>query len=381
MIKNSFKLLIFLFVQSIILGCSQSDPKVHKDGVVKEKVNQSEIHVNDSINNFYSYWAGNSQDSNKSRSFNKNNEFWRKMDTNLLEPIMRWRESSLPLECQNTSFLFYPFSGPDFLIPNAIFPNIKHMVMFGLERPGRDISFKGIDFAKNSMSRMQVSLRDYCSKSYFITKNMNNDLKNDTLSGVVPLIATFLLKENFRLISIKNYKLSNNGNKIYYESSIIKKNKDTVIGVEINYTKDEKDTLRIDYLSFDAEDISLMSHNEVINFLNNQIPNETCSYLKSASYLLHYESFSKIRNILLDKSKYILQDDTGIAYEYFLKKYSWDFNLWGIYEKPIKDFSGVFQNKLDTLYKLKKQSKPLPFNMGYHYFNGNQNLMLAIKNH
>jgi hypothetical protein len=249
--------------------------------------------------------------------------------------------------------------------------------MFGLEHPGKDVSVRGIDFAKRAKPLMQKSLRDYCNKSYFITKNMITDFKNDTLPGVTPLIATFLIKEKFKLISIKNFKLLKGGIKAYYSPDSTAQLKDTsTIGVEINYTKNNKDTLKIDYLSFNAQDNSLKSHSEITDFFEREIPLQTVSYLKSASYLLHYDEFSIIRNIVLKKSKSVLQDDTGIAYRFFNNK-EWKFNLWGVYEKPIKDFSGVFQKDLDSMYKSVTNIKTLPFSMGYHYNNGNQNLILA----
>ena len=44
---------------------------------------------------------------------------------------------------------------------------------------------------------------------------------------------------------------------------------------------------------------------------------ECNTFIKSASYLMHYRSFTDIRNIILSKSLTIFQDDTGIPYKYF----------------------------------------------------------------
>jgi hypothetical protein len=46
---------------------------------------------------------------------------------------------------------------------------------------------------------------------------MMSDLKSDSLNGVTPLISTFLVKSNFKLISIKNFKLNNAGEKVYFD--------------------------------------------------------------------------------------------------------------------------------------------------------------------
>jgi hypothetical protein len=389
-IRYHFRIEIFVcFVFIILSNCtskkkdSANETELKKvDTVVAAKLNPD---VN--LNNFYGILASDSTSINLNSDFDKRKKFlenctvsnalWNKMYNNLLTPISNWKNSALPDSCLNTNFLFYPFSGPDFLIPNTLFTQTKHIVMFGLELPGKDMSKYGNDFALNSMPLMQKSLRDYFGKSYFITKNMMKDLKSDSLNGVTPLISTFLVKSNFKLISIKNFKLDKAGEKVYFELEKDSFSYANIYGVEINYTKDLINSLQIDYLSFNAEDPSMQNHPEIMQFFERTIPTNTVSYLKSASYLLHYAGFSTIRNLVLNKSIYILQDDTGIAERYFTNDCK--LSLWGVYEKPIKDFSGVYQKGLDSLYKVKNQVKPLPFNMGYHYFNGNQNLLLAEK--
>jgi hypothetical protein len=46
------------------------------------------------------------------------------------------------------------------------------------------------------------------------------------------------------------------------------------------------------------------------------------AFIKSASYLSHYETFSNIRDLVLDKADAVLEDDTGIPYRYFLDDYN-----------------------------------------------------------
>lgn len=389
-IKYQFSIVMFVFmVSSILINCTSKKKDAANDTNVKKEDTAVVVKLNPDVNlnNFYGILACDTTSIDLNSDIIKRNKFlenctvsnalWNKMYSNLLTPISNWKNSALPESCLNTNFLFYPFSGPDFLIPNTLFTQTKHIVMFGLELPGKDMSTYGNDFALNSMPLMQKSLRDYFGKSYFITKNMMSDLKSDSLNGVTPLISTFLVKSNFKLISIKNFKLNAAGEKVYFDLEKDTFSNANIYGVEINYTKDLINSLQIDYLSFNAEDPSMQSHPEIMQFFERTIPSNTVSYLKSASYLLHYTGFSTIRNLVLNKSKYVLQDDTGIAERYFTN--DWKLSLWGVYEKPISDFSGVYQKDLDSLYKVKNQVNPLPFNMGYHYFNGNQNLLLAEK--
>jgi hypothetical protein len=86
--------------------------------------------------------------------------------------------------------------------------------------------------------------------------------------------------------------------------------------------------------------------------------------------------------VILSKSKSILEDDTGIPYKY-LPGDKWNVSLYGVYENPVKDFSGVFQADLLKAYQDTMHNKPkkLPFSLGYHWGSNKQNLIKAqLKN-
>ncbi|PLX09295.1 MAG: hypothetical protein C0596_01735 [Marinilabiliales bacterium] len=112
-------------------------------------------------------------------------------------------------------------------------------------------------------------------------------------------------------------------------------------------------------------------------YLQNLRTNNT--FIKSASYLSHYETFSGIRNTVLDKADAVLEDDTGIPYRYFLDEF--DHYLYGVYEKPIADFKSTYllQKDLNEAYE-SEDVKPLDFSLGYHWRSGNQNWMLYVRN-
>jgi hypothetical protein len=123
---------------------------------------------------------------------------------------------------------------------------------------------------------------------------------------------------------------------------------------------------------------SFKANTPLQTYLNNM---PVCyTYLKSASYLMNYKSFSVIRDICLNKSKSILQDDTGIALKY-IDKAKWNIKFYGNYVKPVSDFKGVDQEELYKAYKADSANiQPLPFSLGYHWANKNtQNLMKFTK--
>ena len=62
------------------------------------------------------------------------------------------------------------------------------------------------------------------------------------------------------------------------------------------------------------------------------LPFET-TYIKSASYLLHYRPSRNIRSLILAKSRFVLEDDTGIPLRFFPPE-TWQARLYGEYIKP-----------------------------------------------
>jgi hypothetical protein len=365
----------------ILFSCNSSEDKAKEtEGNNPVVVSNDTLQTNNRQNNFYRVLAGldtTGTQSDPSLLTEYNNQ-WAQMQTRLLDPIQKWKKDAIPTECQQTKTLLYPFSGPDFIIPNTIFQNVENIVMFGLEVPGIDISNAGNEYASSLIPKMKLSLRDYFGKSYFITKNMIQDLHKDSLNGVTPLIGSFIVRSGYSIVSIKNFILDSAGKKMYTENQQdLQAKSNTTKGVEFIYTNDRKTKRSLTYLAFNAENANLEKRKEIEVFLKENVSEQTTAYLKSASYLLHYAGFSKVRELCLAKAKYLLQDDTGIPYKFLAN--NWNCTVFGSYVEPIADFSGVYQTDLDSFYRVNKVNTSLPFNMGYHYFTGQQNLLFAQK--
>ena len=95
---------------------------------------------------------------------------------------------------------------------------------------------------------------------------------------------------------------------------------------------------------------------------------------------MYEENFSVVRNYILDKSAYVLQDDSGMPLANFTKgKHAWDLTFFGVYAGPIALFKGRWQQDMKVAYTKKEQVRPLPFGIGYQFAEGTSNLMLAKK--
>jgi hypothetical protein len=91
---------------------------------------------------------------------------------------------------------------------------------------------------------------------------------------------------------------------------------------------------------------------------------------------MHRETFSSIRNFILEHSDYVLQDDSGIPVRYF-EEAKWNRQFYGSYIKPIDLFAVRYQPDLRQIYQSNPNIKNLGFGIGYK-FDADANLMLSI---
>jgi hypothetical protein len=310
------------------------------------------------------------------RNFDK---AWAPLETKRLKPMSDWAATELVEQRKQNLDVFYPLSGPDILHVNAFFNNAKHYHLYALERTGslpdlKHMKTKEIDTYLNDV---YTSLGDVFTKSYFITHKMLTDLQKQNVNGTLALICVFLVRSNHTVINVKYCHLNDDGSdkllnkdsaaihtndfvKVYFKSNV-----DSSAGVQM-----------LTYMKCDLADGGLKDNKGLTAFINNMPTSVT--YLKSASYLLHYKFFNTLRQAILDKSQTILEDDTGIPFKY-LPKDKWNVYLYGSYVKPVSDFSGVFQDDLMKAYHDSTSSKPkqLPFSLGYHWGTNSQNLIKA----
>jgi hypothetical protein len=101
------------------------------------------------------------------------------------------------------------------------------------------------------------------------------------------------------------------------------------------------------------------------------------AFIKSASYLLHSNGFSDVRNFLLRHAVQVLQDDTGIPVGYFAPD-KWQLRPFGRYTGPIAMFARNYQPRLTQLFQ-KGRTEPLDFGLGYQWRVLGSNLLLATR--
>ena len=295
---------------------------------------------------------------------------WADLETKRLGPLKAWAQAELAETNAATKLLFYPFGGPDFLTAFELFPEAETYVLLGLEFVGKLPEF-GKDAAGEAkhieayLGNLNAALSDFFNKSYFITKNMNATLTRDKVDGVLPVICFFLKRTNNSISAVKRIEVMENGQLLEYDFALPRRRYVRPYGIKIEFFTNGTDRLRsLYYFSCDLADTAFGKGSPF--YLYAEGLNFETTFVKSGSYLLHYETFTNIRNIILGKSRFVLEDDTGIPYRYF-KPAAWESQLYGEYIKPVSDFKGVDQIDLEEAYKDPAKVKKLPFHLGYHW--------------
>jgi len=304
---------------------------------------------------------------------------WGHADKVRLKPMATWAVTELAEQRKQNLDVFYPFSGPDILHANVLFPQAKHYHLYGLERAGAlpelaKMKTKDIDAY---MTEVYGSLDDILTKSYFITKNMLNDLQKNNVNGTLPLMCIFLVRNNYEIVNVKYYHLNDDGTDSPLNKDSVPAHTNDFVKVYFRHPGDTGIQVA-SYMKCNMVDVEIQKNIGLMAFLN-KMPVST-TYIKSASYLLHNPTFSVMRNAVLKKSASIVQDDTGVPYRYLPSK-DWKLTFYGNYIKPVSSFpSGFYQLDLQKAYHIGdslKLVKPLPFSLGYHWGSNYQNLIKA----
>ena len=299
-----------------------------------------------------------------------------KFKSRKLSPLRTWRDSSLLSINNSTENVLYPFSGPDIIYAYSIFPTAKNYYLFGLEPTGiiPNIEDYKTDLLPEFFSTLSSSIRDNLSLSFFITKKMKTQLNNSEIKGTIPILLFFMSRLNLHIQDIKPVYLDSNG-LIVSNDEINKKTTKRIFktGVDISFVRPNEDIVsHVYYFSMNINNRGLDDYSPLNLFLNS-LTNKTSTLVKSASFCMHEKKYSRIKNILLNVSDAIIQDDSGIPYKFFDLDI-WNINLYGSYSQPIS----VFKNYLQRDYKdaFRKDVKPINFRFGY---SNPSNILVATK--
>ena len=302
---------------------------------------------------------------------------WNQLDQSRLNKIRPWRDQEVGHLNKEQHNLFYPFSGPDFLNAFLYFPNCENYLMFGLEPIGELPDLKAGDkkFRKQYFYRSREALAELLKRNYFITSYMSGDLNTATVKGVLPLMSIFLARTGSKIVKVERIVFDTEGNRKVVPITVPTDKDRTLLHIEF-IAKGKSKSQNIYYFGSDIQEKFVKKKKHFIDFIKSF--DKKIALTKSASYLPHYEIFTTIRNIILDETTAVLQDDTGVPYSYY-KKRGWKVQLYGKYAAPVSDFKSGYQADLRKAFQTDSSVKKLNFTYGYHWKTDNTSLLFCQK--
>jgi hypothetical protein len=293
---------------------------------------------------------------------------WSYLNRVRLSAMRNWGNTELGGLRSGTGTVFYPFSGPDALYADTLFPNSKVLLMAGLEPVGTMPDLEKLQQEGKLgpyLAQVKTSLFTILAASFFKTKDMKNDFNNQLVDGLMPAIIVFLAREGYTINSIEYVVLGHDG-------TLHRRGESSgAPGVQITY--DGGRTLL--YFQADLGNDGQKNNPGFVRLMHRLAPGIT--YLKAASYLLYEDYFSTIRNAILDNSIGVVEDDSGIPLRDF-NSAQWEVVPYGNYTGPIGLFKEKYQPDLTDFYA-KTPHQPLSFGSGYKFVASVSSLLVAKK--
>ena len=303
--------------------------------------------------------------------FSRNmDELWRRFSVQRQPRIASFSRSELG-GLRHAPTIWYPFSGPDILFADAFFPGAGHYELCGLESCEMlpDLATLSLDQQAAALDGLYTSLSSALSYSFFITKDMRVDLQRTAVKGTLPLCLVFLARLGYPIETVTPVSLAAGGALVTGQSG------SNCPGFTIRYRAGMGRSKSLTYFTENVADFAQRSDPRYLNYLRGYGP--VVTYLKSSSYLMHTEEFSLIRQRILDQSRALLQDDSGIPLGN-LTDNRWDLTFYGNYSGVLDIFREYYQSDLMTVYQTSgPQVRAIDFGLGYKHLTGDTALILA----
>ena len=295
------------------------------------------------------------------------NAAWASLEERRLAKIRAWSAANLT---EQQPVVLYMFSGPDFLYADAFFPNRSTYVLAGLEPVGQPpiITEQTRRYLAPALAGLRSSLGSALNYSFFITRQMRTGLGAQRFSGVVPILYLFLARAGKTIHEVTLIGVDKEG------AVVAPATRDAAPGVKIVFSGSDGKMQTLYYIQTDLSDGGL-KRSGFLKFC--EALGAADGFIKSASYLLHAESFSVMRDFLLARTTALVQDDSGIPVRFF-KTEEWRLRPFGRYLGPIGVFPGRYQSKLSDVYR-RSNPPALDFGVGYRWRPHESNLLLAVR--
>lgn len=298
-------------------------------------------------------------------------KLWSDFEHSYLGPARAFQKREMAPVVRYSETVFYPFSGPDVPFLMTFFPSGSTYIMAGLEPVGPipEPAHFTPEMLDRYLSGLRFAASEMFGRSFFRTSEMDRQFRGQIARGLLPVIFMLLTRSGCEIENARHVQITPDG--------VVQPAPDNgkPRGVEIEIRRPDGATARLYYFSTDLAK-GLETDPRFLRFLDHSGAPDT--FVKSGSFLLHWRMCQRLRKYILEKSRLVLQDDTGVPFRYFVAA-GWNVRLFGEYAVPESPFRKQFQPDLAAAFEEPGRAKPLGFSLGYGARKRPTALILAVR--
>jgi hypothetical protein len=287
------------------------------------------------------------------------------------EPFMRAHvPANLP------KIVVYPFAGGDLSTALTVYPDADEITTLSLEPAGdpRTILTLKKQPLKNALGKIAYELGFLYNVNFSNTMNMINAMRGGQLPTQLVFGLSALWMHGFEPVGLRYFDVMPDGTLQYLTTDAVanagdpskvsaaKRNK-VFANVEVQFRK--KGSTRIQvyrHIQADLGDSNIAKSPGVFKHLDSKP--KIAAMTKAASYLLAWDSFSKMRGFLLNHAVWMISDATGVAPKWG-KAAGFEYETWGAFEDThLEGGHGVAKSWRDEFKA--EPTRKLEFRFGYY---------------
>lgn len=283
---------------------------------------------------------------------------WARHESLRGQRVRAWAAANIG-DLQGHNALFYPFSGPDYLFAHELFPHAETYILCGLEpaEPLPDLQSLSAGEVAAGLDSLRTALGSIMQAGYFITTDMRRDLQSSRFRGVLPVLLAFLARTGATVDSVDIVRIDGTGNVALASAS-----GGAAPGLMIRYRSGFGGLKRLFYFRQDLSNSGTRPNGPFLTFVAKQ--GYPPALVKSASYLMHDEGFSTIRNYLVQRTSGLVQDPSGVPWR-TLAGSGLSLSLFGNYQGTLSIFSQQQPDLVQAYRSGAYPVQPLDFSFGY----------------
>ncbi|MCB1179472.1 MAG: hypothetical protein KDK36_17965, partial [Leptospiraceae bacterium] len=251
-------------------------------------------------------------------------------------------------------------------------------ILVGLEAGGHQPDLVSLhrDKIRQGMREFISSLDSITRLNFYMTNKMKKNISASVFKGTSPVFLSYFGLMGIVPCSLRSIDLESDGSIKYLtkeEISNSKKFKSGFVSLEIIFNDPVSGKNK--YLYYFSKNISnsgLENDSGLLEFVKKK--GDFVSTFKAASFLIHYNHFSKFKDFILDNANVIIMDDTGPRVKELKKGF--DLKVFGRYSRPINLWPEMYQKELMELHKEQKPD-PIKFRYGYGTLNRTYHILYA----